>query len=188
MKIYREVAAAAGVSLLLLTGCGQKRTATPDTVDTLPAQPKVEEVFHANNDIAMTVRSLVDAIRQSEPLDTATYNFEGVLTDGSGAALYINAVGDPGRWRVRVGDAMAVIENLELGKFDPDAVRAYVCDELGLSDDDILKRGVVKGPGGVDQTNYGFEGGEVHFETERALTSDGKEGPLLTIKILSLAE
>lgn len=168
--------------ILCLIGCQKKKAESQPDSDTVKS-PVVEEVFHANNDIAMTVRSIVDALKQKEPLDTAVYNFEGVLTDGSGAALYINAAGNPGHWRVVVSDDKAVIENLDLGDFTPDNIRLYVCEEIGLTEEDIIKKGEVKGPGGAEMTNYSFDGGEIHFESAKALTADGNEGPVLSIVI-----
>ncbi len=62
------------------------------------------EYFHADNDIAMTVRSLADAIKVGEPLDSTEYDFNGVLTDGQGAPLYTDVQGSPGTWIVDVLD------------------------------------------------------------------------------------
>lgn len=64
----------------------------------------VNEDFHADNDIAMTVRSLADAIKVGEPLDSTEYDFEGVLTDGQGTPLYTDVQGAPGVWVVDVLD------------------------------------------------------------------------------------
>lgn len=168
---------------ILLTACSETNNQTHPDSDTAAAIPQ-EEVFHANNDIAMTVSSIMDAISQNEPLDTAAYNFEGVLTDGSGAALYINDLGMPGTWRVKVDEDKAQIENLDLGSFSPDNVRQYVCAEVGLTEEDIVRKGEIKGQGRLDMTNYVFKGGEIHFESSKAKTADGKEGPILAILIL----
>lgn len=56
-------------------------------------------MFHADNDIAMTVRSLVDAVRVGETLLPADYDFVGVLTDGQGTPLYTDVDGAPGSGR-----------------------------------------------------------------------------------------
>ncbi|MCM1291614.1 MAG: hypothetical protein NC201_05310 [Prevotella sp.] len=174
----------AGAAAIILTGCSEKKAEQkPDTDTVKPVA--VEDIFHANNDIAMIVRSIADALKQGEELDSVIYNFEGVLTDGSGAALYTNAAGDPGTWRVKVEADKAVIENLDLGSFSPDNVRHYICDEIELNEDDIVKKGVVKGPGGVEMTNYDFDGVGIHFESSKALTAAGKEGPVLSIIILT---
>ncbi|MBD5201350.1 MAG: hypothetical protein HDS74_00455 [Bacteroidales bacterium] len=169
--------------LMILASCSGKTTKPEADTDT-DTIPVIEDIFHANNDIAMTVRSIMDAISQGEPLDTAVYNFEGVLTDGSGAALYINEAGSPGLWKVKVDSTNAQIENIELGKFSPDNVRQYICGEVKLTEDSILRKGVVKGEGALEMTNYTFPGGEVHFESAKARTADGKEGPVLSILIL----
>lgn len=84
--------------VLLLPGCGGSSAGKEDSA--VVCEP-VED-FHADNDIAMTVRSLADAIRVGEPLDTADYNFEGILTDGTGRPLYTNIQGLPGGWDIDV--------------------------------------------------------------------------------------
>ena len=42
---------------------------------------------HADNDIAMTLRSIIDAVKVGEPLNAEHYDFTGTLTDGSGRPL-----------------------------------------------------------------------------------------------------
>ena len=54
-----------------------------------------QQDFHADNDIAMTLGSIADAIRVGEPLDSATYSYTGVLTDGVGRPLYTDVDGTP---------------------------------------------------------------------------------------------
>lgn len=176
---------ATALLVAMLTGCSgsEKKTEAIDTADSVktPAKP---EVFHVDTDIAMRVRSIVDAIKQGEALDTAIYNFNGILTDGAGAPIYTDAQGDPGKWKIRVTDEAAELQNLYLGDFVPDYVRAYIAEELDLTDDDVIKKGTVAGVGKEDVVNYSFDGGEIHFEVTKAKTADGKEGPLLTIYIM----
>lgn len=178
-----SLAAAMFVGLLAACSGAEKKSGGSDTADSakIPAKP---EVFHVDTDIAMRVSSIVDALKQGERLDTTIYNFNGVLTDGAGAPIYTDVQGDPGKWEIRVSDDVAELHNLYLGDFVPDFVRAYIADELGLTDEDIIKKGVVAGIGKEDVTYYRFDGGEIHFEVSKANTSDGKEGPLLTIYIM----
>ena len=62
--------------LILLLGCN--KTAATSANDTLLKQEPMQSEFVADYDIAMTVRSIVDAISVGEPLDAAEYNYEGV--------------------------------------------------------------------------------------------------------------
>ena len=67
-------------STLLITGCnGWNKSAGNEETET--------HDDHADNDIAMTLRSIIDAVKVGEPLDSAQYNFTGTLTDGSGRPL-----------------------------------------------------------------------------------------------------
>lgn len=58
--------------------------------------------YHADNDIAMTLRSIIDAVNVGQKLDSAEYNFRGTLTDGTGRPLYTDIQGTPGAWEVKV--------------------------------------------------------------------------------------
>lgn len=92
-------------------------------------------VFHADYDIAMIVSSLADAINVGECLDTADYNFTGVLTDGTGRPLYSTLAGHPGRWRIEVTDtSSARIRNLEIGDLMVDDLREYLVSALHLEE------------------------------------------------------
>ena len=86
--------------IFMLNSCGQSsKSDVSNTEDS-----EATEYFHADNDIAMTVRSLADAIKVGEPLDSTEYDFNGVLTDGQGAPLYTDVQGSPGTWIVDVLD------------------------------------------------------------------------------------
>ncbi|MDE5674871.1 MAG: hypothetical protein K2I16_07755 [Muribaculaceae bacterium] len=142
------------------------------------------EDFHADNDIAMTVRSLADAIRVGEPLDSTEYDFEGVLTDGQGTPLYTDVQGAPGIWVVDVLDRKNVtLRNLYLGDLLPDDLEAYLLQALNLSED---RRLLFTAHEAVDEEEtsivvYDFEGGYLRFETRAGIAPNGLEGPLLTI-------
>lgn len=93
----------------------------------------VAEEYHADNDIAMTVRSIADAICVGEPLDTVDYNFYGVLTDGQGHPLYTDLQGNPGNWDVDVlSPTTAVIRNVDLGDLLPDDLEIYLSSMLEM--------------------------------------------------------
>ncbi|MDE5849417.1 MAG: hypothetical protein K2H38_04700 [Muribaculaceae bacterium] len=122
------------VMLVMLVACGNKTTA----VGLDESRQEVASPYHADNDIAMTVCSLVDAVRVGEPLDSADYNFQGILTDGQGTPLYTDIEGNPGEWSVMViGDDEACISNLQLGDLMTEDLRNYIIGALNLNDADL---------------------------------------------------
>ncbi|MDE5876380.1 MAG: hypothetical protein K2H47_02665 [Muribaculaceae bacterium] len=140
--------------------------------------------YHADNDIAMTVRSLTDAITVGQPLDTAEYNFRGVLTDGEGAPLYTDIQGSPGQWIVDVAsDRRAVIRNLYLGDLLPDDLQAYIAATLQLGSNDIIESDEFDNDDEAELTIYRFEGGQIRFEQRAGIAPNGLEGPLLSIVV-----
>lgn len=139
--------------------------------------------YHADNDIAMTIRSLADAISVNEPLDSAQYDFRGVLTDGTGRPLYTDILGAPGEWEVSVIDSdRAVIRNLYLGDLLPDELTQYILTSLNVPDSAL-----VASSGAVEAASllriYDYGNAELIFETKEAYTEDGEKGPLLNIAI-----
>ncbi len=167
------------VMLLVAISCagGAKSDASSDS------SPESED-FHADNDIAMTIRSIADAIKVGEPLDSTEYDFLGVLTDGQGAPLYTDVQGSPGVWVVDVLDKRnATIRNLYLGDLLPDDLQSYILQSLSLTgkspvdfeNDDAES---------YDDTSivvYDFGGGYLRFEIRAGIAPNGLEGPLLTI-------
>jgi len=162
----------------MIAGCdNQQKNAS--RVATTP-----QEEYHADNDIAMTVKSIADAISVGEPLDS-NYNYEGILTDGQGTPLYTDLHGTPGAWRVDViGDSEAVVRNLYLGDLLQNDLEAYIVTSLSLNEQpaptdeeydnqDILLR------------RYAFNGGTITFETRYGMAPNGMEGPILKIIIRS---
>ena len=122
------------VMLIVLVSCGNKAPG----ISNESAMPD-DGPFHADNDIAMTVCSLVDAVRVGEKLDTADYNFDGILTDGQGTPLYTDIEGNPGEWKVRVvNDDEARICNLHLGDLMTDDLRNYIISSLNLNSADLV--------------------------------------------------
>lgn len=169
--------------------CAFTSCSTRETKEETPhADSVAAETYHADNDIAMTVRSLADALSQGEPLDSADYYFEGVLTDGQGYPLYTDIQGGPGVWEVMVlSPSTAVIRNLYLGDLFPDDLRHYVMQNLGLDEatrintDDFIDD---------DQTSvdlYETNGVQIRFETRSAVAPNGLEGPLMSIILKSAA-
>lgn len=161
--------------LLLLSCSGNRKEEKRDTVC------RETPAYHADNDIAMTVRSLADAIRIGEPLDSAGYNFEGVLTDGQGHPLYTDVRGVPGVWQVDVtSESSAVIRNIWLGDLLPEDLENYIVESLGISDMDRID--VEDNP--VDDATrsvYDFGGGFICIETRTAETETGQNAVLMNI-------
>lgn len=164
--------------LLIFTGCGRTQK-SGDDADTLT---KVIEEYHADNDIAMTLRSITDAIRVGEPLDTLDYNFEGVLTDGEGRPLYTDIQGTPGAWTVDVlSPTSAVIRNIYLGDLLPDYLETYIAGSLNLSDSNIVETTEFEDDDDTSLIVYDLDGGYLRIETRSAVAPNGLEGPLMSI-------
>lgn len=145
-----------------------------------------DESFHADNDIAMTIRSLADAIKVGEPLDSVEYDFRGVLTDGQGTPLYTDIDGIPGIWDVDVLDNGRVsIRNLYLGDLLAHDLELYILESLKLTADNRM-------PGlndtVTDRTKnfvsvYPLSGGYMKYEVVNDTASNGMEGSLVTITL-----
>lgn len=170
--------------LIVFPSCGGKN-AKGDTVAIAPVpSPSQSADYHADNDIAMIVRSIADALTVGEPLDSAEYDFEGILTDGQGAPLYTDVQGGPGIWVVDVLDTKsATLRNLYLGDLLPNDLETYLLQTLHLTDEDRME---FKAHDAVDdeETNinvYDFDGGYMRFEIRSGIAPNGLEGPLLTI-------
>lgn len=175
---YVAVAIAAVTVTFILGGCSS-RGRSEGASDSASESSD----YHADNDIAMTMRSLADAISVNEPLDSAQYNYRGVLTDGSGRPLYTDILGAPGEWEVSVIDSdRVVIRNLYLGDLLPDELTQYILASLNVPDSAL-----VASSGAVETTSllriYDYGNAELIFETKEAYTEDGERGPLLNIAI-----
>lgn len=157
-----------------IAGCsGNKEQTSADTTDTTA----VEEYYHADHDIAMVVRSVADAIRVGEPLDSINYDYSGILTDGRGYPLYTDTRGIPGEWQVDVLSPTAVkICNKSIGDLLPVDLTNYLTGVLNLSDTDIIPTE----SSDSGRVVYGFKGGYLQIETETAV-NNGHEGSLMTI-------
>ncbi|MDE6843490.1 MAG: hypothetical protein K2J24_08195 [Muribaculaceae bacterium] len=173
------------LALATIAGClaGILCMCTNATASHVDAEAADEEgdAYHADNDIAMTVRSLTDAITVGQPLDTAEYNFRGVLTDGEGVPLYTDIQGSPGQWVVDVTtERHAVIRNLYLGDLLPDDLQAYITSTLQLGTDAIIESDEFDYDDEAELTIYRFDGGEIRFEQRAGIAPNGLEGPRLS--------
>ena len=127
----RAMATGAAIAAVMTAAvsCGQSQHR-----DEAGEQEAIQEEYHADNDIAMTIRSLADALRVGEELDSTEYDYEGVLTDGQGRPLYTDVQGAPGIWQVDVVDSRtAMVRNIYLGDLLPGALEEYLAKSLGLT-------------------------------------------------------
>ncbi len=176
------VACASGV-VIAAVSCAQKGSqAIHDTAF------QEEIPFHADNDIAMTVRSIVDAVRVGESLSPEDYDFEGILTDGQGTPLYTDVDGSPGEWTVKVeNDSVATISNRHIGDLMDDDLLAYILGALNLNSADLVS--AYENPLRENEMIYHFDSGDVDlkFSTIPMISESGFEGSLMTIRILKKA-
>lgn len=143
-----------------------------------------QEDYHADNDIAMIVKSIVDAVCGGEPLDTAEYKYEGVLTDGEGHPLYTDIQGSPGEWEVDViSSTTAVVRNIYLGDLLPDYLESYLTATLNLGQPDLIASTEFNDDDEADLVVYDLKGGYLRLETRAAVAPNGLEGPLMSIVV-----
>lgn len=192
MQIFKHLPfAAIFTAFLLLLACGQggNQQLSPGGYQASDSGfpisvPFSAEYFHADNDIAMTVRSIADAIKEGEPLDSAEYDFEGVLTDGQGTPLYTDVQGSPGLWQVDVLDHNNVmIRNLYLGDLLPIDLRTYLLQSLRIDDTNRLDY-TVHDAVDDDETEiaiYHSNGVYLRFEVRAGIAPNGLEGPQMSI-------
>ncbi len=161
-----------------LAGCGGSGTRHDADTDSSQAPPS----YHADNDIAMTLCSIADAIRVGEPLDTTWYNFEGILTDGQGHPLYTDLRGFPGEWDVDVlSPTSAVVRNLYLGDLLPEDLSNYIAAAMELTEADLVADTVYHDEDDTKIRVYDFDGGYIRIETRKGVAPNGIEGPLMRI-------
>ena len=168
------------IILVLLHSCNMKHNSL--SVDSLSQKDTVPSDFIADYDIAMTVRSIVDAISVGEPLDTAEYNYEGVLTDGQGTPLYTDIQGSPGEWEIDVtGKSSIRIRNVYLGDLMPEYLSEYITESLQLDTADEIDTDEYADDEETSLAVYDFGSGNIRFETRKAYAPNGLEGPLVSI-------
>ena len=168
------------VMLIVLVSCGNRTV--PGGNDSVSPE---ESQFHADYDIAMTVCSLVDAVRVGERLDSVEYNFNGILTDGQGTPLYTDIEGNPGEWKVRViNEYEASISNLYLGDLMTGDLRNYILNALHLNSADLVT--AYRNPVEDDEYIWMYDLGDANVSfSERSVKTDTEvEGLIMTISIL----
>lgn len=167
------------IVFLILVACSRKEAMLQHDDPSSADAP-----FYADNDIAMTVCSIVDALRVGEALDSADYNFKGVLTDGQGTPLYTDVEGAPGEWRVFVVDGQeAHISNCRVGDLMAVDLRHYIISALGLNSADLVT--AYENPHDEGQVIWLYDAGDVRvsFAEKEAKSPSGAEGSLLTISL-----
>ena len=177
MKLSFKGCLLAAAIFLILPSCSGSGSKSASDADSAAAAS-----LHADNDIAMILRSLIDALNVEQALDSNIYNFRGTLTDGSGRPLYTDVQGSPGAWEVRViNDSSAALRNIYLGDLLTEELQQYLLTTLHIPDSTL----VAGGPAGHDPDAnlriYDFGKGELIFETKEAETEGGESGPLLNI-------
>lgn len=166
--------AASAVIALLASCSGSKRTENPGD--------NPDDTYHADNDIAMTVSSIADALRVGQELDSIEYDFEGVLTDGQGKPLYTDLTGSPGAWSVNVVSPDRVsIRNLYLGDLLPEDLTQYLVNFFSLSDKDLLEDSHLDDEADTQIVIYRLGQADLRIISRTALAADGTKGPLVNI-------
>lgn len=176
------------------TGSDSLPDESADTTSTTAPLP-ASRSFRPDNDIAMTVRSMVQTINEGESLDSTAYNFEGVLTDGTGAPLFTDFEGMPGQWSIDVnGPQDVVIHNLGTGDLWPDELIDYirtalVQDKEDADTDDAPSSPEMKhlatydeGETRVEEWAYGKT--KLRIETTPETLPTGQVGPRLQIRLV----
>ncbi len=167
------------VMLIVMVACSNKSSAVG-----LDATQPEDTPYHADNDIAMTVCSLVDAIRVGEPLDSADYNFQGILTDGQGTPLYTDIEGKPGEWSVKViTDDEARISNLQFGDLMTEDLRNYIVGALNLNEADLATAYV--SPANEQEFIWLYDIGDVHVAFSETLVKmpSGIDGIIMSVSV-----
>lgn len=164
------------------TGNTSQETAVGETKMPAPA----DEPYIADNDIAMKVRSVADAINVGEPIDSTEYNFSGVLTDGMGAPLFTDFEGFPGQWEVDVISSNEVkIRNIAVGDLLPGSLMEYLSAALDNTETEERELRLVdvydRGDTRVEKYVYGQT--TLKVETSPAQVSTGEVGPMFEITL-----
>lgn len=153
MQIYKTVCLPILliITSVILFSCGSGKSSATDTVvDT-------SDSYHADNDIVMTLRSLIDAISVGEEIKGSDYDFTGVLTDGVGKPLYTSTEGMPGEWRIKVVSPGEVdIYNTTSGDLELPQLREYILRGTVLTEDDRVD---IQSPDADSPEIYEFKGG-----------------------------
>ncbi len=182
---FRRNIGTAAVVIILSAGCRPNSDSGSDAISSREvAEATIPDEFHADNDIAMTIRSLADALKVGEPLDSTLYDFQGILTDGQGSPLYTDVQGSPGQWEVDVlDDRNVMIRNVYLGDLLPGDLETYLLQSLRIDKERMLDF-TAHDAVDDDETEiavYDFDGGYLRFEVRAGIAPNGLEGPMLSI-------
>lgn len=170
---------------LIISACTGHHTTKSD--DSLPVES--DDQMHADNDIAMTIRSMMDALAVDQPLDSTEYNYQGILTDGSGRPLYTDIQGAPGQWSVEVlSPTRARVKNLYLGDLVPEELTQYLLSSLNIPDSLLVKEGSPVNMPNAEIEVYDFGSGQIIFEILTANTESGHTGPLMNILLIKKSQ
>lgn len=165
--------------IILIFSCNSSNTHESERSDTCVAQTPVEE-FHADNDIAMTMRSIADAIRVGESLDSSIYNYKGILTDGVGRPIYTDIYGAPGEWEVNVTSKSSVkINNTHIGDLVVDDLEYYIVSNLDLTYNNLVDSLNTTHSDGSKVTVYDLGEGYLKIDVHNSKTSTGIEGAMV---------
>lgn len=179
----------AGAALGLLS-CDRRGDEGDSMRDSVVTQPRItaedfeaeEEPFVSDNDIAMTVRSVADAINVGEAIDSLDYSFKGVLTDGSGMPLFTNMDGLPGEWEVEVVSPSVVqIRNVNTGDLISENLVGYISAALQLDDDDTLQLVSTREHADHKVSVFTFGKGTITIESQPGEDSSGSTGEKMLI-------
>lgn len=170
--------------------CGSSHDEGENMRDSVVAQPPVsadefdvgDESFEVDNDIAMTVRSVADAINVGESIDSLDYSFKGVLTDGSGMPLFTDMDGLPGEWEVEVVSPTVVqIRNVNTGDLVSENLVGYISAAMQLDEDDTLHLVSERETANRKVSVFTFGKGTITIETEPGDDADGEPGDRMLI-------
>lgn len=174
------------ISTILFVECTSAGSKESTPSDSSSAKEIAYSEYVADYDIAMTIRSIVDAISIGEPLDTAEYNYTGVLTDGRGTPLYTDIQGSPGEWQIDVMNESSVrIHNVYLGDLMPQYLSDYITESLQLDSANQVETDEYAYDDDTYVELYDFGSGDIRIETRTAYASNGLEGPLMSIVLTS---
>lgn len=172
------------LTLPMLWGCTTKSSENIADTDSICGEKVTgDQQIVADNDIAMTVRSITDAINYGETLDSASYSFRGVLTDGRSIPLYTDLQGRPGSWTIEVkAPNLVEIRNLHIGDLFPDALKSYITSAIGINEENLITdKCEDTGEASVDA--YDFGRGTITFVTRDTLVDNDTEGSWMCIEV-----
>lgn len=145
--------------IVVMAGCGKNSEKKNVDSDSIAAAE-----YHADHDIAMTAKSVADAIKVGERLFSEDYTYNGVLTDGVGKPIYTSVEERPGNWEVTVTSPKSVeISNAEPGDLVPSELRDYLLKSLNLNEENRVDKS--SGNSGNAVEIYDMQGCYLSVET-----------------------